>query len=246
MTPARRWFVLAASLLAASLLGQWLLLAHLAPANPNAYPVLRQPFANLPLTLSATPADEATEAGPTWVGVDLPNLDKLRAILPFQVDDLLNRGYQLRGTDLAGSLYLVHSRAGEDRKHHPEICIREVTGAPEDIATRATFSLSPESPRPVQRFRFKTGTQQFTTVYYWHYTVQPEPEAARSLLQQIHLRLGYPAPSVTVQVATSAPLERLGPIEQSLLPLLDAQLSSRHLPPSRIACDRMPITLIRH
>jgi hypothetical protein len=247
MTTRRAWYVLAVFLLSAGLLVQWTLLSHLAPANLEAYPHLVRPFAELSLTLKTQETETSPQAALSiWNGVDRPDLDNLRAILPFQVDDLLSRVYQLSGTDLAATLYLVHSRVGDDRKHHPEICIREVTGAPEDVRSRRTFGLAGDASRPVQRFRFKTGTQQYTTVYYWHYTFEPDPSATHSRLQQIHLRLGYPAPSVTVQVATLAPLDKLDPIEQSLLPLLDGSLAKRHLPPSRLACDRMPITLIRH
>jgi hypothetical protein len=244
MTASRRWLLLASTVLGAGLLAQWALLAHLAPANPEAYPHLTRPLVELPLTFSGMDREKETDL--TWVGIDRPDLEKLRQILPFHADDLLSRVYRLRNTDLVGSVYIVHSRTGADRHHHPEICIREVTGAPEDLGARRTFGLEGDPKRPVQRFRFKTGTQQFTTVYYWHYTFTPPREATRYPLQQIHLRLGYPAPSLTVQVATSAELERLEPLEQSFLPMLDASLSSYHLPPVRMACDRMPITLIRH
>jgi hypothetical protein len=243
MTTARRWLILASVLLTGAVLVQGALLAHLAPANPDCYPRLLRPFVDLPLTLGEV--EEGAET-PAWAGLDRPDLEALRKRLPFTADDLLNRVYQLRGTEQVVGVYMVHSRSGEDRKHHPEICIREVLGAPEDIAARRTLQLESDPTRPVQRFRFKTGTQQFTTVYYWHYTFTPPPEASRSLLQVAHLRLGYSAPSVTVQVVTNASLDGLAPIEQSFLPLLDANLSSHHLPPSRMACDRMPMTLIRH
>lgn len=235
---AQRWLLSACGLVAAGLVGQAVLLVHLAPANPDAYPALARPLAEVPLSLSG--------ANGTWFGGDNRDLDKLRASLPFHADDLLSRGYHLQGTGVDCYVYAVHSRQGDDRKHHPEICIREVTGAPEDLAARAVLFLGDDKARPVQRFRFRTGTQKVTTVYYWHYTFAPAEAATQSALQKLHLLVGYPAPSVTIQVATALSPEQLGPLEQSFLPLLDQQLTSSHLPrPARMACDRMPITLIR-
>ena len=57
---------------------------------------------------------------PIWVGAERPAVrDAIRAKLPFPADDLLVRGYQNANGAFA-QLYMVHSRAGEDRKHHPE------------------------------------------------------------------------------------------------------------------------------
>ena len=51
---------------------------------------------------------------------------------------------------------MVYSHKGEDRKHHPEVCVREAAGKPEDVSARATLALDAERP---ERF--------YDQNYYW-------------------------------------------------------------------------------
>ena len=135
---------------------------------------------------------------------------------------------------------------GEDRKHHPEICIREVTGAPEDLSAREKFSLDAENKRQVQRFVFRTGSVGRTTVYYWHYTFLA-PAAGNTFLQTLHQRLGERPPSLTVQATTNRDdPAALQAIETQLLPLVDAAFAGRILPPTAvIESNRLPVALLR-
>ena len=167
-----------------------------------------------------------------------------RAKLAFDVEDLTVRAYQSTRGDHA-RLYMIHTRSGEDRKHHPEICVRDVSGAPEDLAFRRQVPLSGDGA--AQRFRFHTGPGRSMVMYYWHYTLAPDPAPGRTGLQRLHQELGVSAPSVTVQVSAAGDDPRaIEAIEGQLLPALDRAARERLLPKdTRTGCDRVPIGLSR-
>jgi hypothetical protein len=242
MTLAQR-LLLVAACFAVGLILQAGLSAHLSHTEAGIYPQLRGDLESLPLKL-ASPAQTGGTAD-EWLGVDRPGLDDLRARLDF-ADGLVSRHYQSQANGQIVDLYMVYSRLGEDRKHHPEICIREVAGAPEDLSARGQVALDAAGERRVQRFRFRTGTSESTLVYYWHYTLDPELDPRQTFLQRLHLRLRQAAPSITVQVSTLVPLREAGEIEKKFLPALDRLLQNEYLPPTaRIGCERLPIGLVR-
>jgi hypothetical protein len=143
-------------------------------------------------------------------------------------------------------LYVVYSRIGADRKHHPEVCLREVGGAPEVAAARQILYVDAARQRSVQRFQFRTGVARLVTVYYWHYTFPRIPPEGQSLLQQLHQRLGRWPPSITVQVATTGGARQRAVVEETFLPAVDAALRQGVLPANaRMACDRLPIRAVR-
>jgi len=227
-----------------ALILQWGLRAHLSEAGADSFPGLNAALATVPYDL---------ETGQNhWSGRDRPELADLREKLPYAADEILLRDYILLGNGSGVQVYAVYSRLGEDRRHHPEICVREVTGAPEDLKRRTLIPLDANGQRQVQRFVFLTGLASRMTVYYWHYTLMPE-STRNTYLQSLHQRLGHPAPSVTVQVWTNLaptdavpePLE-LKRIEEIFLPALDAALSRGVLPRSAmIGATRLPIALLR-
>lgn len=224
------------------LAGQWLLQKHLQQAGEWSYPHLQAALAELPLTIV-----DPTDGRILWHGqANTEQEAHLRQRLPFAVDDLLIRVYRTEHGDWV-RVYMVHSRAGEDRKHHPEICIRDVSGAPEDVAFRVRVPLHAASRAEAQRFRFWTGANRSIVVYYWHYTLEPLTVEGLSRLQRLHQRLGISPPSVTVQVSTSGENpEHLAHVERVLLPAVHTVLEQRVLPPtSRCGCDRIPIGLAR-
>jgi exosortase len=223
---------------------------HLGAAGEHAYPELARGLDALPLAVKGPPLSESTggQAPPTtvWQGRPHPQQQAVRARLPFQADDMLMRLYHSDAIPYPVELYLVHSRVAEDRKHHPEVCLRDVAGAPEDTSARGIVYLDAELKRPAQRFRFRTGTTEHTTVYYWHYTFSPQPREGQTFLQALHQRLSQPAPSVTVQVSTLAPPEQLAAVENTFLPALDAALQAGQLPArTRVGCERLNILVIR-
>lgn len=224
-------------------LAEVLLNRHVHQYDEGAYPELTAPLAELPTEFGVAASPSNTEV---WNGADHGDLKQLREHLPYKADDLLFRIYRFGKAGPQAQLYMVFSKTGEDRKHHPEICIRDVSGAPEELAARKQIALTADGTRGVQRFRFITGPSTRTTVYYWHYSFPPLPNAERDWLQTLHLQLRHPSPSLTVQIATIEPLARLEAIEQSFLRAVDGALLSRHLPPSALSgCDRLPIGLIR-
>lgn len=234
--------LVAAAILGLGLLARVGLRIHLNASGANTYPFMEKPLEEFPLQLATTRKDDST----VWKGVDAGNLERFKQDLPYKVDGLLFRFYSTAAFPLPVQLYAVHSREGEDRKHHPEICIRDVTGAPEDFAARQILYLDGDEKRPVQRFQFETGTQQAITVYYWHYTFEPMGGQQQSFLQYLHQKLGTPAPSITVQISCHAPHDRLKQIEELFLPAVDELMRKEHLPSrSWMACNRLPIGLVR-
>jgi exosortase len=235
----RRWLPAAAGvgvLVALALLFEW----HISAGDQRSYPPMPGRFAQLPLDF---PAGDTL---PGWRGKELEEeREETRAKLPFTADDLAYRGYVSTDGNVGARLYLVHSRIGEDRKHHPEVCIREVSGAPEVPNSRAQITLNGEG-RVAQRFRYKVSGGQTVAVYYWHYTFQPSGDLS-SPFQQIHQGIGTEKPSVTAQLTAPGNDPRaLELIEKSLLPQLDAALMNGILPPDTPAkCDRLPVVFVR-
>jgi len=221
--------------LAIVLMCQRVLIGHLASAGAESFPSMSASLAEIPRTL----ADG-------WVGSDHPGLNNLRATLPYTADDMVMREYQLLSGGPTLQLFAVHSLIGDDRKHHPEICIREVTGAPEDLSARARVPVDPQGERQVQKFVFRTGIVGRMTVYYWHYTLVPGSEG-QTFVQTLHQRLGQTPPSVTVQVSTSSTdPEQLRAIETSFLPQVDTIMREKLLPSSAVIdTTRLPVTLLR-
>ena len=141
---------------------------------------------------------------------------------------------------------MVYSRQGDDRKHHPEICIRDASGATEDFAARRRIALDADGERTVMRFRFQTGTSQYTTVYYWHYTLEALPRKQLTGLRRLYLRQNHPVPSITMQVSLVADLNELEAVEKGFLVAVDSAMRKEQLPATaRMGCRRLPIALIR-
>lgn len=208
--------------------------AHLTAAEANTFPHARGSFEQIPLAFE-----------PSWAGQELDDVrEQTRGKLPFQVDDLAYRGYQ-SADGVVAFVYLVHSRTGDDRLHHPEICMRDASGAPEDYRARTQVPLAAPD-RKAQRFRFMVGGGRHTMVYYWNYTFPASTEPA-SPIQAYHQRVGLSAPSVTVQVTTAGDDPRaVRAVEQTLLPNLDDALRRLVLPENTaVGCDRTPIVLDR-
>ena len=218
---------------------------HMRGGEELDYTYLRRPISELPLIFDARP-DKANPANNgAWIGKVNPNEAAIRQQLPFTPDDLVSRVYFKNDGSYLLNLYMVHSRQSDDRKHHPEVCIRDVTGATEDLASRTILFVDGEKKqRPIQRFRFRTDPTQYTTVYYWHYTFPRVPRAGETELQVLYQRMNKPAPSITVQVSLTAEKEHLEPVETGFLVFLDQALRDHHLPEGAVmACDRIPIAL---
>lgn len=231
---SRIW--LTAGFLGMALAAQTGLLLHMAYGPANSYEPLRKPLADLPVEISNSRGEVVWQFEKTGMESLLPRM-------PFEPLDV----YFRRGAgpaDVQFETYIVHSKNGEDRKHHPEICVRDVQKLPEIESARAVVKLNGDEAKPVQRFCFRRGPDQEVTTYYWHYTFEPLPQGDQTWLQALHQTLSRSPPSVTVQVTTTAGPDRCAEIERTLLPELDRALRSEHLPKSvRMGCDRLPIAL---
>ncbi len=232
-----------AGLLAAGIVVNILLSAHINKGSEEAFPELRRPLAELPERLEGAGSGES--AAPAWAGQEHPGRAAVAKQVPF-ADEMLYRVYQSAGGQSA-LLYAAYSRQGEDRKHHPEICMREAAGAPEDLLARAEIPLDADGERLAQRFRFRVETGRHLHLYYWHYTFSPSgPVPHETMLRHLHRRLIASPPSISVQVTTYAAGADLEVVERSLLPAVDAALRENLLPEGTlVGHDRIPITLLR-
>ncbi len=235
--------LLAAGILGLAVVAQYALQWHLDAAPQGVYPELADRLEALPMTLGET-SDPATLS---WQGVESGRVEAIRKRLDFEVNGILSREYYPVPGGPAVDLYMVYSRSAGDRKHHPEICMREASGYQQDFKADGIVYLDKEQKRPVQRMAFHTGSGVKTTVYYWHYSFEPANTAGLSFLQLLQQKLSSPVPSITVQVASTAPLADLKEaVEKGFLPLLDTTMQQSFVPfPNRVGCDRLPVSFVR-
>lgn len=238
-TVGRRLLV-AAVVLGIGVASQFGLAAHLQNAGELSYPAMAGKFESLPLVINDPETGQAA-----WRGQDMTEArDKLQTQLGFKTEDLLMRGYINRDGVIA-QLYMVCSLAGEDRKHHPEICVRDVSGAPEDVRFRQEVPLVADGSASAMRFRFHTGVGRSIVIYYWHYTPRPAVDPGQTAIQALHQRIGVSAPSVTVQVSVAGDNPKsLEAVEKQLLPAIHLAAMQQVLPPGTdTGCNRIPIGL---
>lgn len=218
--------LLAAVLLLGGWLGQTLLERHVTAAGPLPELPLAQPLAMLPLTLG------------DWHGQDRP-IDDPKLLIG---DERLSRTYthQARGQQV--SLWIVYSKEGEDRGHHPEVCMA-VAGRAEDTTERAELPV-PGHPAPVQQYRFGAPGEQ-TWVFYWHYTLLPEKAAALSDLQRFYQRLHKRPSSATLEVFSPENTPEDVEYAREFVALVDAAVQSQVGPTAVRGSQRKPVTIIR-
>ncbi|MEX1098723.1 MAG: exosortase-associated EpsI family protein [Planctomycetales bacterium] len=215
-----------AVLLAAAGAGQYALLEHLSAVEEVPPTPLAQPLAALPAAL-----------GP-WSGEDKEIEEQLMI-----GDDRLSRVYVDGPRGQKVTLWMVYSGTGEDRQHHPEICMA-VAGQPEDPGVRQTLAV-PGDPHPVQQYRFgRTGKSQW--VFYWHYTLPAAAAEGRELsaAQQLHRKLRRKTGSVTIEVFApeSAPTDVEG--ARDFVRLVDAAVRKLVPEGSVRGSERVPVKYV--
>ena len=171
-----------------------------------------------------------------WRGVDRV-VDDPRLLVG---DRRLRRVYRLGSTDATAELWMVSSKDGSDRAHHPEVCMA-VAGRPEDREGREFVAVDGHSC-PVQQFRF--GSQADSQwVYYWHYTLAPPDEEGSSALRRLHRRLHWRSPSVTIEVFVPGQSPGMRAQAQEFVRLVDAALQ-KNLPRTAVRGNqRAPVTV---
>jgi hypothetical protein len=189
--------------------------------------------------LASFPTELPTAAG-TFQGKEHPGREALLKQVTF-ADEVLYRYYQRPSG--AFLLYAAYSKTGEDRKHHPEVCLREAAGTPEDLSGRALVPF--RRGGSAQRFRFQVGTAGFMHLYYWHYTLPRDEQARRSPLQSLHQHMNAAAPSLTVQATCYDNGEELAQFEKDVLPAIDEALRAGPLPQGcEVGNGRIPVTFL--
>lgn len=225
-----RMLVMRISLAFVLLAGGWFSLyafeAHVEAPGPLSAVDLQRPLADLPLQLGE------------WEGSDRPITDTRT----LYADQHLQRLYVHSKTRQMVLVWLAYSQLGEDRGHHPEVCMA-VAGRPEDPTERSTFD-APGHAAPIQQYRFGSpGDRQW--VYYWHYTLLPPKGKDITELQRFYQRLHRRPSSVTLEVFApeNQPTDGEGAREFALL--LDAATQS-HLGPTAVrGSNRLPVTILR-
>lgn len=179
----RNRVVVAASFIAAALVGNLLLMAHLGSTPPLA-----------PSTLQVALDSFPRQVG-DWKAEDLPMDQRL-----LFADQHVYRVYRNEALGRSVVLWLAFSHRGVDREHHPEICM-EVHGKREDRSQRGLLAI--DDGAPVQKFKFVGGgTDQL--VFYWHYTLPFQMAGSMSDLQELYHRLRNRPASLTIQVFSPA------------------------------------------
>jgi hypothetical protein len=243
-----RRLLIAAGVLTLGVAAEFALGAHLRQAGEQSYPVLLGRLESLHQGPNGRIVVRDPQNGqPIWIGKDMPEArDAILQKLYFKVEDVLVRVYQ-NGDGTQAQLYMVYTLIGEDRKHHPEICVRDAGGAPEDLRFRQEVPLAADGSASAMRFRFRTGAARSMVIYYWHYSPRPTLLDGQTAVQTIHQRIGVSAPSVTVQltVYNDTP-QALEAVERQLLPALHQEALQKVLPPgTETGCDRVPVRLAR-
>ena len=141
--------------------------------------------------LPAVPLAKSLEAFPQvlgpWRGGDLPPAD---ARLLYG-DERLSRVYSHGNRKQGVRLWMVYSATGEDRGHHPEVCMR-AAGMTENPRGRSVLPAAGH-PQPIQQYLFgRPGEGEGLLGFYWHYTLAPPRDETTSPLQRAYQQLPTP------------------------------------------------------
>lgn len=225
-----RVLILRAGLVFGVLAGGWASLrafeSHVTAPGPLPVVELAKPLSELPMQIG------------DWEGSDRPITDEKT----LYADQHFQRLYVNSHTNQQLLVWMVYSREGEDRGHHPEVCMA-VAGRPEDTSERQEFAC-PGHAAPIQQFRFGVpGDRQW--VYYWHYTLLPPKGAETTDLQRFYQRLHRRPASVTLEIFAPESKPTDGEHAREFAVLLDAAMQD-HLGPTAVrGSKRLPVTVIR-
>ncbi|MCA9245655.1 MAG: exosortase-associated EpsI family protein [Planctomycetales bacterium] len=219
-----RW-LLVLSLLGCTLLAQWFIERHLAPASALPPGELAHPLAALPLAIDG------------WRGEDRQVLDE-RALY---ADQHLNRGYVNADGQQAALVWMAYSASGADRGHHPEVCMA-VAGRPEDVSARREIEV-PGHAAPIQQYRFgHEGDRQL--VFYWYYTLPTDGAEKLDGFQRAFRRFRSRPASVTVEVFAPEIDQFSAAAAQRFVAALDKQIQTLVGPTAVRGSQRIPVTVI--
>jgi len=197
---------------------------HVGAAGPPPVTPLAKPLEEFPKTL-----------GP-WRGFDQEIDPRYK-----YADRHLQRAYVLPSRSQSLTLWMVYSKTGEDRGHHPQVCMA-VAGRPEDESARKTID-APGHKAPIQQFRFgRPGN--YSWVYYWHYTLPPEENDDLSAMQRLSQRLKHRSSSITIQIFAPEVSEGDAEFARRFVRLVDAAVQSHVGPRAVRGSHRQPVSVV--
>ncbi len=202
------------------------LFGYLQAAGPLRPVALVRPLATFPW-----------ELGP-WRGRDLATNPRF-----LYGDDHLSRVYGRRDRQQTFQLWMAYSAVGEDRGHHPEVCMM-AAGLAEDPAGRALVPAEGHA-EPIQQFRFgRVEEGKAVCGLYWHYTLAPPADDRASAIQRAYQRFQRRPSSLTIEVFSRAVAEKDVALRGSSRCAVDRAVQSS-LPPGAVrGSARLPVLLL--
>ena len=193
--------------------------------------------------LPAVPLAKSLEAFPQvlgpWRGGDLPPAD---ARLLYG-DERLSRVYSHGNRKQGVRLWMVYSATGEDRGHHPEVCMR-AAGMTENPRGRSVLPAAGH-PQPIQQYLFgRPGEGEGLLGFYWHYTLAPPRDETTSPLQRAYRRCQHRPSSLTIEVFTPVVAEQDIEVARDFVRCVDRAIQTS-LPPGAVrGSERLPVFLV--
>ena len=177
-----------------------------------------------PVALVKPICDIPHRLGP-WHGVDV----EADGTVDF-ADQYVKRTYRHKDSGRQVTLWTAYSQDGDDRTHHPQLCMA-VLGRRENETLRRSAPLpGPGDPARVCHFG-RPG--QGTWTFYWHYSLRPPCETITSPLARAFHRLRRMGPSVTVELFVPEESDDDVACASGFARLVDAALRS-HVGPAAV------------
>jgi hypothetical protein len=199
--------------------------SHFESAGPLETVPLAGRLADVPMTLGL------------WRGADRPEAE----MEGLYGDEKLKRFYHHpSGQTLA--LWASYSKLGEDRGHHPEVCMK-TAGKNEDIPARRICPVDGPGDA-VQQYRFVGPLGDSQWVFYWHYTLPSPENPDLTSAQLLYQRLRRRPSSMTVEVFAPEGVEANGELAREFVRLADAELRKVVGPDAIRGSERLAVTLV--
>jgi len=225
--PTRARIAVVAGTLGIALAAQTAFFGYLQAAGPLPAVPLAQPLQAFPRALEQ------------WHGSETP-LSDARLLYG---DDRLSRVYSSGNHRQGCRLWMVYSATGEDRGHHPEVCMR-AAGMSENPRGRGALSAAGH-PQPIQQYLFAhAGEGGGLLGFYWYYTLVPPRVETTSSLQRAYQQCQRRASSLTIEVFTPVVAEQDVEVARQFVRAVDRAIQSS-LPPGAVrGSQRLPVFLV--
>jgi hypothetical protein len=214
-------------ILGVALAAQFALFGYLQAAGPLPSVALAKPLTAFPLQFDS------------YSGDNLPITDS-RVLYG---DEFVSRAYRCGDRKHDFWLWMVYSASGEDRGHHPEVCMH-AAGMPEDPGGRAAVSAEGHS-RPIQQYCFgRAGGGESLLVYYWHYTLTPSRDEQIGPLRRAYQQWQRRPSSLTIEVFTQSVANDDAEAAQQFVRAVDRAIQAFLPPGAARGSARLPVFLV--